>query len=193
VSSGKVPQREFLFLRHGETRFNAEKRFQGRIDVPLNENGNTQARKAARILASHTFSKIISSPAIRATETAEWVAQAHGTEVLIEPDLREFFVGSLEGELISQALAGHGLGPHDSWMEILPGDADRWEDFKPRVCEAVTRWTEHFADETLLFASHGLVFRALTESLLGEPVMSGNAEPHYFKLAKFGWALTTLD
>jgi probable phosphoglycerate mutase len=182
----------FLFLRHGQTRCNAEKRFQGRIDVSLNENGKLQARQVATVLPPKVFLGIVTSPALRAVETAWLLADAHGTEVVIEPDLMEFFVGSFEGKRVSRTLAEHGLGPGAPWMDVLPEDADRWEDFKPRVCEAVGRWTERFADEILLFASHGLVFNALTESLLGQQVFSLNAQPFSISPGISGWDLKSL-
>ena len=192
ISPEPLPTRAFYFLRHGETQYNAEKRFQGHIDVPLNENGTVQARQAARVLYRQRFSRIITSPARRVLDTVNPVAEACGAEVHVEPDLMEFFVGSLEGKCVASTLAEYGLGLHDSWMQILPDDADRWEEFVPRICAAVAHWTERFANETLLIASHGLVFRALAETLAGVPAMSRNAEPYLFRPSGPDWEIVSL-
>ena len=56
VPSDLLPQRAFYFLRHGETQYNLERRFQGTIDVPLNDNGVEQAKRAAEVLAGKGFS-----------------------------------------------------------------------------------------------------------------------------------------
>ena len=178
-----MPGRAFYFLRHGETRFNRERRF----DVPLNETGEAQARQAARILASHSFSRIVSSPARRAKRTAEIVAGTSGISIHEEIDLMEFSVGSLEGRFIEEAKKEHGIGEHDSYMLMLPDDADNWHEFVLRVAVAVQRWTEKYPDESLLFASHGLVFCALAEYLTGTETYSRNAEPHYFKPMGPNW------
>ena len=77
-------------------------------------------------------------------------------------------------------------------MQILPDDADRWEEFVPRICAAVAHWTERFANETLLIASHGLVFRALAETLAGVPAMSRNAEPYLFRPNGPDWEMVSL-
>jgi broad specificity phosphatase PhoE len=61
-----------------------------------------------------------------------------------------------------------------------------------RVCSAVSHWREQHSEETILIASHGLVFYALVESLTGTKVMSGNAEPRYFSLSDDGWTVTPL-
>ena len=187
-----MPGQAFYFLRHGETRFNLERRFQGSIDVPLNETGKEQARLAAKILTDHPFSRIISSPASRARKTAEIVAQSSGKQIHLEQDLMEFSVGSLEGQLIDSARKSHGLDENDSYMKMLPDDADQWHEFVPRVTSAVKKWTERYPEETLLFASHGLVFCALAEYLAGEETYSRNAEPHFFKLSGSGWKIKSI-
>ena len=58
-----VPKRKFLFLRHGQTDWNLQGRFQGHSDIPLNETGLAQARLAAERLSGQGIELIISSPA----------------------------------------------------------------------------------------------------------------------------------
>jgi broad specificity phosphatase PhoE len=73
-----IPARSFYFLRHGQTAWNVEGRFQGHTDIPLNELGLTQAHDAAKILALCPIDMIVASPLIRARRTAEIVSEQLG-------------------------------------------------------------------------------------------------------------------
>ena len=134
----------------------------------------------------------VASPARRVQQTIEPVTALKHLPVDIDDRLMEFYVGSLEGRLIAEVRQEYGLKPEDSWFSMLPVDAERWEDFVPRVCSAVTHWTEHYANDLLLIAAHGLVFKALVEALTGETVFSGNAEPHLFDPSDGCWKITRL-
>ena len=80
-------------VRHGETDWNAEGRFQGWTDVPLNETGRSQAEWLARVLAHLTFDGVWSSDLSRAVETARIAVG----EPSIDPRLRELEFGDIEG------------------------------------------------------------------------------------------------
>ncbi|MDX2097546.1 MAG: histidine phosphatase family protein [Leptolyngbyaceae cyanobacterium bins.59] len=67
----------FLLVRHGETDWNRQKRFQGQIDVPLNDNGRNQARQAAEFLKDVKLDFAFSSPMLRPKETAEIILEPH--------------------------------------------------------------------------------------------------------------------
>ena len=107
----------------------------------------------------------------------------------VDADLMEFNVGSLEGRDIVETKRAHGLNEHDSFMTILPDDADKWHEFVPRICTSVRHWTEKHSDETVLVAAHGLVFRALTIALADEHLVSQNAEPYFFEPAGSTWRI----
>jgi broad specificity phosphatase PhoE len=79
--------------RHGETAYNAERRFQGQGAVPLSERGREQARELAEVAAGHGFASLWSSPLPRARETAEIVAARLGLEIVDEPRLMETNAG----------------------------------------------------------------------------------------------------
>jgi len=76
---------EIFFVRHGETKGNKEKRFRGRTDYPLNENGRRQARKLKKKLEKFSFDKLFTSPLKRAYETAE----------IIKPNILEINVSDI--------------------------------------------------------------------------------------------------
>ncbi|GFE69289.1 histidine phosphatase family protein [Chroococcus sp. FPU101] len=89
-----------LLIRHGETQWNREGRFQGIRDIPLNENGKIQAQKAADFLKDVNINFAVSSPLARPKETAEIILQHHPDIPLdLQPDLTEICHGLWEGKL----------------------------------------------------------------------------------------------
>lgn len=99
-----------LLVRHGETQWNREKRFQGQIDVPLNELGKVQAQQVAEFLKQIPIRYAVTSPLLRPKETAEVILQQHPQVTLeLESDLKEISHGLWEGKLeaeIEQEFAG---------------------------------------------------------------------------------------
>ena len=188
-----LPRRSFLFLRHGQTAYNLEGRFQGRSDIPLNDTGRQQADDVVHLLRDETVHRIVSSPAQRAVQSAQPFERTSGLTLHIEDDIREFFIGAFEGRLLSEIREEHNLSEWESWLDIVPDDADDWAEFAPRVCRAVTHWTERHPNETILFASHGLVYWALTEVLTGTPRMSRNGEVHRFEPAGDRWIVSPIS
>jgi len=182
-----LPERSFIFLRHAQTAYNREGRFQGKIEVPLNDEGFKQAEAAANSLKDLTISRIIASPATRVIQTVRPYALKQAIPLHLENDLMEFFVGEFEGQEISAIRERLQLSKEQSWLSVLPEDADSWHDFLVRVCQSVHSWTEKYPKETLLIAAHGLVFRALTEALTGEPRSCENASPHAFQQVGGAW------
>ena len=87
----------FLFIRHGETDWNRQQRFQGQIDVPLNAAGLAQALRLAERLRTTPADVLVTSPLQRARQTAEVLGSAWQVPVQVVPDLREQGFGILEG------------------------------------------------------------------------------------------------
>ena len=193
VPAADRPRRTFYFLRHGETEFNHAGRFQGRIDVPLNDTGLQQAETAAGRLSALGISRIVASPAQRVLQTAEAVAALSSASIDIDDDLLEFQVGSFEGKSHETIRQEHGLGKKDSLFGVLPDDADNWHEFVPRVVSSVRRWTEKYESHTVLIAAHGLVFRALALALTGKEMISQNAEPFRFVLEEKGFRVERIS
>ncbi|MFZ4555000.1 MAG: histidine phosphatase family protein [Pseudanabaena sp.] len=88
-----------LLIRHGETEWNRQKRFQGQIDVPLNNNGHAQARRASEFLAKVKIDKAFSSPMLRPKDTALEILSKHGNIKLeLFDELKEISHGLWEGK-----------------------------------------------------------------------------------------------
>jgi phosphoserine phosphatase len=93
----------FLLIRHGETQWNRESRFQGIRDIPLNDNGREQARKAADFLKDVAIDFAVTSPMLRPKETAEIILQHHLNISLDQrSQLTEICHGLWEGKLESE-------------------------------------------------------------------------------------------
>ncbi|XGW00631.1 MAG: histidine phosphatase family protein [Leptolyngbya sp. BL-A-14] len=106
----------FLLVRHGETNWNRDKRFQGQIDVPLNENGRAQSQQAAEFLKSIAIDYAVTSPMLRPKETAEIILQHHPDVSLdLEDNLKEISHGLWEGKLEAEIEAEY------------PGTLHQWQ------------------------------------------------------------------
>jgi broad specificity phosphatase PhoE len=97
-AAGRSGAITLVLWRHGQTRFNAERRFQGQLDIPLNDLGLDQAARAARHLAALRPVAIYSSDLSRAAQTAAALARLTGLSVKLDPDLRERAGGVWEGK-----------------------------------------------------------------------------------------------
>ncbi|BAZ50970.1 phosphoglycerate mutase [Nostoc sp. NIES-4103] len=104
-----------LLVRHGETEWNRQTRFQGQIDVPLNDNGRQQAQKASEFLQDVPIDFAISSSMLRPKETAEIILHQHPSIKLeLEDGLREISHGLWEGKLEKEI------------EQEFPGELQRW-------------------------------------------------------------------
>ncbi|MEO0922658.1 MAG: histidine phosphatase family protein, partial [Pseudomonadota bacterium] len=92
-------EKEFYFVRHGQTNWNLDRRAQGQTDIPLNDAGRREAHRAALAAARINFSTICSSPLSRAIETAEKIRDVTGCNIEIIDDLSECCWGEREGQV----------------------------------------------------------------------------------------------
>jgi broad specificity phosphatase PhoE len=88
---------ELICVRHGRTAWNAERRFQGQTDVPLDEEGLAQAQALAAHLRGERFDIAVSSDLARARTTAERICRGRAVELEFAPELREMRFGAWEG------------------------------------------------------------------------------------------------
>jgi len=116
-----------LLVRHGETDWNAERRWQGHADVPLNERGREQARALAEQLAGESVDAIYSSDLSRARDTADILGARLDVPVVVDADLREIDVGPVEGLTAEESAAFDGWQgePQEKRYSGQPDDADR--------------------------------------------------------------------
>ena len=91
-----------ILWRHGQTDWNLANRFQGHSDIPLNDEGISQARRAAPLLKNLKPNKIISSDLIRAQQTAQALSDITGISIVLDRGLRETHGGKWEGKTGAQ-------------------------------------------------------------------------------------------
>lgn len=150
---------EILFVRHGETDWNVERRVQGHTDRPLNATGEAQARALAEELRGERLDAVYASNLSRARETARPVADRLGLTVEELPELREKHFGTWEGLLdteIRERFPAH-TGP---W-----GDAEAGEELAERVLRALHTIADRHPDGRVLVVSHGGPLRAVLRHL----------------------------
>lgn len=91
---------KIYLIRHGETEWNIESRIQGREDIPLSPEGQTQSETCARGFSGVKLAAVLSSPLSRALDTAKRLSETCGAELMVEPDLTERDFGSVSGQVI---------------------------------------------------------------------------------------------
>jgi broad specificity phosphatase PhoE len=183
----EIPKRSFYFLRHGQTAWNVEGRFQGHTDIPLNELGLAQARDAATVLAGYPVDLIVTSPLIRARRTAEIVAKHLDKALLVDDELKERHFGGFEGLVVNDVKAQLGLQPHERLVRHLPVDAEQWHETRARAVRVIGKWLDRHPDRTLLFVTHSGLFDALHELTFGSRVEAKHV-PYQWRHDGNGWS-----
>lgn len=160
-----------MLWRHGRTAWNAEQRYQGSTDVPLDQTGLVQARRAAQLLAGLDPAALVASPMRRAKATADALAGVTGLPVRTDPRLVERGGGSWEGCTDAEIRARFP----DAYACWQPADGER-------PCEVAARMSAAVADAiaglpaggALVVASHGAAIRFVLAELLGMPQEYGD-------------------
>jgi broad specificity phosphatase PhoE len=156
-----------LLVRHGETDWNRDGRWQGHSDTHLNDLGRKQAARLAAELDG--VDVVYSSDLARARETAEILAARLELPVQVDPRLRERSFGTWEGKTGPEIEADFA-GAHARWLAGGPGadDAEPFDDFAARVQAFLGEVVERHPDETVLVVAHGgsiRVIHALAQGL----------------------------
>jgi probable phosphoglycerate mutase len=155
-----------LFLvRHGETEANRLRLIQGSSDGLLNAAGQAQAERLAEHLRLVALDQVFASDMRRATATAMPIAQAHSLALQVDPQLREWDVGELDGMPASQYLqmireTGRPLSAFHP-----PGGATLGET-RQRAEAVIRRLVEEHRGESVLICSHGDFMRMLVSAIL---------------------------
>lgn len=173
-----------LLVRHGETEWNRQSRFQGQIDVPLNNRGQDQAKCVAEFLQSVPMHRAFSSPMLRPKETAEKILSYH-PEVLLDllDDLKEISHGLWEGKF-EHEIETEFPGELRRWQQT-PGavqmpEGENLQQVWQRVAQAWQQIVETTPPgETVLVVAHDAVNKAILCQMF-------NLEPDSFWLFKQG-------
>jgi broad specificity phosphatase PhoE len=160
-------------VRHGQTEWNRQERYQGKTDIPLDDTGRDQARRLAARLAPHGPRIVYSSDLVRAVETARIIAEAAGCPVRTTPQLRERGYGRWEGltrreieERDGLVLQHYTIDP----IHISPPEGESHLSVRDRVMEALRQIQAETPDGAAVVVGHGGSLRWFVVDALGAPV-----------------------
>ena len=163
---------DVYFVRHGETDWNVERRYQGHSDTSLNDNGRAQAARNGAalkpVLERMNGEAFVASPLVRATETLEIMRAAMGLSrrrYAIDDRLIEIDLGDWNGRTYDE-IAAEDPGIHerrdaDKWNFAVPG-GESYADAARRIREFLTT-----IDRPTVIVGHGASGRILRGYLLG--------------------------
>jgi broad specificity phosphatase PhoE len=168
--------KQIYLFRHGETDWNAEERFQGHTDVPLNNRGRAQAQGLVPTLRPFSLEILLSSDLSRAKETAEIVALGlGGIPIEIDARLREAHLGGAQGLTHAEIEAKYGGELVHRWRSWQATDADvsypggeTGTAVVSRVFAALEEFLNRTDRERVGVATHGGVIRRVMARLLPE-------------------------
>lgn len=182
-------------VRHGETAWNAEKRIQGHVDIPLAEQGLLQAEAAARWLTRTPVDALYSSDLLRAWQTAERIGAALGLPPSPLTELRERRYGIFEGVTYEDAKTEHPvayqiLERRDADQEI-PGGGESLRQVAARVTACLRRIAAQHLGQTVVVVTHGGVLDIVNRFVRGNPLET----PRDFLIPNTGltWLTVTGD
>jgi probable phosphoglycerate mutase len=164
---------ECWLVRHGESTWNSEGRFQGGLDAPLSRRGQAQAAALAAGLASTRFDALYTSPLRRARDTARACATTLGLDPVPVDDLREIGLGAWEGLTVETVLAQQGEH-YRRWLHApvdhpAPG-GEPMVGLAGRVRAALDALSLRHAEGRVLVVSHGAAISSALCGWLGRPL-----------------------
>jgi glucosyl-3-phosphoglycerate phosphatase len=181
-----VAKRRALLLRHGRTAWNAQHRFQGQADPPLDDAGKAQAFEVAALVGALKPDLVMSSDAKRALQTAAPLAEITGLPVVLEPRFRERSLGHWEG-LTRDEVAERYPDEYADWMagrDVSRRGGESREQVAARALEAFTEIDDSV--QLAVIVTHSATAMALCAGLLGlsarDPVIAPLANCHWSEL-----------
>jgi len=159
---------KLILVRHGESVGNRAQIFTTTPhELALTELGHEQAREAGlKIAKLFRTELVVSSPYIRARETAKIIAEILKLPVEIEPHLHERDVGSLKGQPYESVFATPGYDPKRPWL-WQPPDGESFDQVKARVAPILDRLAATHPSRDVVVVSHGGVMMALWAHVTG--------------------------
>ncbi len=161
-----------IFVRHGETEWNREKRFQGgSSDVPLSPFGRLQGQDIARVFLRDKIAMLLSSPMVRAKETAEMIASENRVQVQVVEQLRELNFGVYEGKLESELERDFGE-EYRKWREsnytLAPPGGESLADARDRAKAVIDIAFPYLTKGSVIICAHQGINMAIKAFITGD-------------------------
>jgi alpha-ribazole phosphatase/probable phosphoglycerate mutase len=161
-----------VLVRHAAVEESAHGRCYGTLDVGLSPTGRAQSVSLARMIGAEPVARVVSSPRVRAVDTAVAIAEPHGLNVDVDDALREIDFGELEGRTYDE-IAAELPDLYAAWMTApttvrFPG-GECYADLEARAIGAVSALRRAYDERTVVVVTHGGVVRAVVADVLGIP------------------------
>ncbi len=155
---------KIYLIRHGQTDWNLEGRFQGREDIPLNEQGIRQAKECGDAISHENFKAVIMSPLSRAVKTAEIIAESVAVhQIITEEAITERDFSKVSGMTPKERETFYASGEQD--------DKEPWDELCKRMMSSIRKYAERYHGHNIIMVSHGAsinsVLSALSEGKTG--------------------------
>jgi broad specificity phosphatase PhoE len=159
---------QLILIRHGETDWNVEGRWQGQADVPLNENGLKQAEQIAQLLSNRKIQAIYTSDSTRTRRTAEVLGRVIGLRVYIDIRLREIHQGEWQGLLITEIKERYSeefRSRRANPLTIAPPGGETTKQVQERALSFIKDISDHYPNEAVAIVSHGFTIAVIVAHL----------------------------
>jgi 2,3-bisphosphoglycerate-dependent phosphoglycerate mutase len=181
--------KRILLIRHGQTDWNMEGRWQGTVDIPLNAEGQMQARVLADHLAEWPITAVYSSDLQRAYETACVLAERKGLTVQQDARLRELNLGAFQGLThaeISARYPAEMVAMREDYMGFVVPDGESRRAMQGRAIEALNEIVAREPDGDIAIVTHGGTIRVILLKLLSD-------DPSVARMAIGNTSITLLE
>jgi alpha-ribazole phosphatase len=163
-----------FLIRHGETKWNKVRKYQGQTDIALSEAGRRQADCLAGRLRTERFAAAYSSDLVRANETAKTIAAPHGLEVRVVTGLKEISFGAWEGmthdSLIGEAAEEANRFFSQPLPEAKSPGGESFRQLQERMQTSLEEIVSAHPGEDVLVVSHGAAIRSAICAALDIPL-----------------------
>ena len=163
--------------RHGETDFNVEKRYTGSTDIPLNDKGLQQAKELASKVSDIRFDVIVSSPLLRARQTAEVIHNSSGVPVVVIDEFAEISAGVYEGLTREEAQAKYPevwARLAEIWVKMgwrplddAPTGGETLRQFDARIAAGLAKLKAEYPESKVLLVCHAFAARTINRQVTG--------------------------
>lgn len=156
-------------LRHAQSEWNQEGRWQGQADTPLSDLGRQQAHRVGKRLRRYPITQIISSDAQRAMETARVVGSYLRLAPAPDPGLRESDIGVWAGLTTPEIKARfpEEWAAMNARADVRRGGGETYSELRARTLAVAQEVTARYHGQNILLVSHGASIRALISAALG--------------------------
>lgn len=160
---------QLYLVRHGETDWNILGKYQGWIDIPLNDKGLQQAQALKKAFASKTIHAIYCSDSTRAIQTASPIQEVTHISLAVDKRLREIHVGYYEGLTYEEIQKKYPNHPSDRLRSAQVPGGESFKEVRARVETLLKEiWQKYPIDAVIVIVTHGGVIREMLQGWNGD-------------------------